>query len=119
MSAAAIYLTTRLRGAGRLDRRPCCQLLDADDAGAGAGLWRRAIWMSEGNLAHYVDRMVLGAHNYAGTKTWDPEGIVSTLPAIATALFGIMCGHMLRMRRDLAERTTWLFFAGNLLLARD
>src|SRR5436190_9406760 len=46
-----------------------------------------------GNLAHYVDHMVLGAHNYAHTKTWDPEGLVSTLPAIATALFGILAGH--------------------------
>jgi len=44
----------------------------------------------EGNISHYVDRIVLGAHNYTGTKTWDPEGIVSTLPAIATALFGLL-----------------------------
>ena len=69
------------------------------------------------NLANYVDRMVLGAHNYAGTKTYDPEGIISTLPSIATALFGIMCGHLLRLRRELPERTVWLFFSGSLLLA--
>lgn len=71
----------------------------------------------EGNLAHYVDWIVLGSHNYGGTKTWDPEGIVSTLPAIATALLGIMAGHVLRLKKTLAERTTWLFLAGNLLLA--
>ena len=35
----------------------------------------------EGNFAHYIDRLVLGTHNYAHTKTWDPEGVVSTLPA--------------------------------------
>jgi predicted acyltransferase len=70
----------------------------------------------EGNLAHYVDRVVLGTHNYAHTKTWDPEGIVSTLPALATALFGVLAGHIIRLRRDLAERTTWMFLAGNLLL---
>jgi len=35
----------------------------------------------EGNLAHYIDRIVLGHHNYLSAKTWDPEGIVSTLPA--------------------------------------
>ncbi|HXM43633.1 MAG TPA: DUF5009 domain-containing protein [Bryobacteraceae bacterium] len=69
------------------------------------------------NLANYVDKIVLGSHNYASTKTWDPEGIVSTLPSIATALFGIMAGHILRMRRQLAERTTWLFLIGNLLIA--
>lgn len=71
----------------------------------------------ERNLAHYVDWTVLGAHNYAGTKTWDPEGIVSTLPAIATTLLGVMAGHILRLKRDLAERTTWLFLAGIVLLA--
>jgi predicted acyltransferase len=71
----------------------------------------------EGNFAHYIDRLVLGAHNYAHTKTWDPEGLVSTLPAIATALFGVLAGGILRLRRDLAERTTWLFVAGSLLLA--
>ncbi|MGD0579399.1 MAG: DUF5009 domain-containing protein [Bryobacteraceae bacterium] len=71
----------------------------------------------EGNLAHYVDRIVLGAHNYAPTKTWDPEGIVSTLPAIATALFGMMAGHLLRLPRDLSWRTMRLFFVGNALIA--
>lgn len=71
----------------------------------------------EGNLAHYVDRIVLGVHNYHSTKTWDPEGIVSTLPAIATALLGIMAGHLIRLKRELAESTAWMFLAGNLLIA--
>jgi predicted acyltransferase len=70
-----------------------------------------------GNFAHYIDARVLGTHNYAHTKTWDPEGLVSTLPAIATALFGILAGQILRLRRPLAERTTWFFVAGSLLLA--
>jgi predicted acyltransferase len=69
------------------------------------------------NFAHYVDSIVLGRHNYAHTKTWDPEGIVSTLPAIATMLFGILAGGLLRLKRELAERSTWLFTAGNLLIA--
>ena len=67
----------------------------------------------EGNLAHYVDRIVLGQHNYAHTKTWDPEGIVSTLPAIATALFGVTAAHILRVRRTSSERTLWLFITGS------
>ncbi|MGO9242211.1 MAG: acyltransferase family protein [Bryobacteraceae bacterium] len=70
----------------------------------------------QGNLAHYVDRIVLGAHNYAPTKTWDPEGIVSTLPAIATALFGVLAGHLLRPARGLDWKTTRLFFIGNALI---
>lgn len=71
----------------------------------------------EGNFAHYIDQLVLGRHNYRWTKTWDPEGIVSTLPAIATALFGILAGHILRLNRGLTERTAWLFTLGNLLIA--
>ncbi|MCU1237017.1 MAG: hypothetical protein JWP63_4984, partial [Candidatus Solibacter sp.] len=70
----------------------------------------------EGNFAHYIDQLVLGRHNYLQTKTWDPEGLVSTLPAIATALFGVLAGHVLRLRRPLAERTTWLFVAGSFLI---
>jgi predicted acyltransferase len=69
-----------------------------------------------GNFAHYVDRVVLGVHNYQSTKTWDPEGIVSTLPAIATALLGVLAGHIFQNKRPLSERTTWLFLAGNALL---
>ena len=69
------------------------------------------------NFAHYIDSLILGRHNYVWTKTWDPEGIVSTLPAIATTLFGIMAGHILRLKRGLSERTTWLFLAGNALIA--
>jgi len=71
----------------------------------------------ERNFAHYVDRIVLGTHNYLYTKTWDPEGIVSTLPAIATVLFGVMAGHILRMGRSLTQRAMWLFAVGVLLLA--
>ena len=71
----------------------------------------------EGNFAHYVDRLVLGTHNYASTKDWDPEGIVSTLPAIATALFGLLAGRVLQLRRSLSERTTWMFLTGALLIA--
>ena len=71
----------------------------------------------EGNFAHYVDRLLLGTHNYAHTHDWDPEGIVSTLPAIATALFGLLAGRVLQLRQSLAERTTWMFMIGALLVA--
>jgi predicted acyltransferase len=55
---------------------------------------------------------VLGAHNYASTKTWDPEGVVSTLPAIATALLGVMAGHVLRLNATLTKRIGWLLLIG-------
>jgi predicted acyltransferase len=71
----------------------------------------------ERNFAHYVDRVLLRTHNYASTKTWDPEGIISTLPSIATTLFGVLAGHLLRLRKTLGERVSWMFCAGNLLIA--
>jgi len=114
--AAAIYLTTGIRG--QIAWIVCLLtgywliMALAPVPGYGPGRLDEA-----GNFGHYIDRLVLGSHNYRSTGTWDPEGIISTLPAIATALFGIMAGHILRIKRTLAERTAWLFLAGNLLIA--
>lgn len=79
--------------------------------GFGAGILEK-----QGNFAQHIDSMILGGHMYAGTKTWDPEGIVSTIPAIATTFFGVLTGHLLRARKTPAERTVWMFVMGNALL---
>lgn len=50
----------------------------------------------EGNLAAYIDRAVLGPHIWRAAKVYDPEGILSTLPAIATTLAGVLTGQWLR-----------------------
>ena len=114
--ATAIYLTTNIRGQilWILSLLGGYWLLMVLVPVPGYGAGRLDI---DGNFAHYIDRIVLGAHNYANTKTWDPEGIVSTLPAIATVLFGIMAGHILRMKRSLTQRAMCLFAVGVLLLA--
>jgi predicted acyltransferase len=62
------------------------------------------------NLAAWLDDIVLTPdHMWSGTKTWDPEGVLSTLPAVATCLYGIMVGTILK-RNDLneAEKVSWL-----------
>lgn len=113
--ASVIYLTTSIRG----------QLLWI--VGLLASYWMMMTLIPvpgfgagnlsvEGNFAHYIDRIVLGHHNYLSTQTWDPEGIISTIPAIATALLGIMAGHILRLKRPLSEKVAWLFCAGNCLI---
>jgi predicted acyltransferase len=114
--AVAIYLYTRVRGQiiWIVSLLAGYWLLMALVPVPGYGSGRLDV---EGNLAHYIDRSVLGAHNYASTKTWDPEGIVSTLPAIATVLFGIMAGQILRLERTLAKRTAWLLAVGGVLIA--
>ncbi len=72
----------------------------------------------EGNLAAYVDRAILGTdHLWASAKTWDPEGLLSTLPAVATVLLGVFAGRWIRGERTPAERAVGMFFAGNVLLA--
>ncbi|MFL5537993.1 MAG: acyltransferase family protein [Longimicrobiaceae bacterium] len=72
----------------------------------------------DGSLAAYLDRTIIGTgHLWAQAKTWDPEGILSTVPAIVTVLLGIFAGRWLRADRPPAERATVLFFAGNALMA--
>ena len=48
----------------------------------------------QGNLGAVVDRAVFGAHKWK--PGWDPEGLLSTLPAIATTLLGSLAGERLR-----------------------
>jgi predicted acyltransferase len=78
--------------------------------GFGAGILTK-----EGNFSAYIDRMFLMGHMYTGTRTWDPEGIFSTLPAIATTLFGIMAAFNLQSNRTKEEKTILLFFWGCIL----
>lgn len=52
------------------------------------------------NLVGWIDRLVLGGHTYVkGPLGYDPEGLVSTLPAIAQALLGVAAGEWLVARR--------------------
>ncbi|HEY0021273.1 MAG TPA: heparan-alpha-glucosaminide N-acetyltransferase domain-containing protein [Longimicrobium sp.] len=67
----------------------------------------------DGNLAAYVDRAVLGTdHLWKSAKTWDPEGLLSTLPAVATVLLGVFAGRWMRSPRSPADRLVGLFLAG-------
>jgi predicted acyltransferase len=67
------------------------------------------------NLSAQVDRIFLSGHLYRWTKTWDPEGVLSTFPAIATALLGLLTGEWLRSGRAPRPKATG-FVAGGLLL---
>jgi len=64
------------------------------------------------NFAAYVDLLVLRQHVWANTKTWDPEGVVSTLPAISTTLFGVLTGHWLRKERPWKKTLQGLLAGG-------
>jgi predicted acyltransferase len=70
------------------------------------------------NLAAWLDNIILTpAHMWSGTKTWDPEGVLSTLPAISTGLLGVLTGTWLkRTDRGDAEKVAWMFSASALLI---
>jgi len=57
-------------------------------------------------------RFGLGNHLWVSSKTWDPEGIFSTIPAIATAMLGNLAGQWLSVRRTLNERLNGMFAVG-------
>jgi predicted acyltransferase len=112
--ASAIFLTTDVRGtiiaAATLLLVYWAAMLLIPVPGIGAG------WLQPGrNLAAYIDLHVIGVnHNWAESKTWDPEGILSTIPAIATALLGVLAGHWLRSKRTMTEKALGLLLAGNI-----
>lgn len=70
----------------------------------------------DSNFARDIDSLLLAGHMWSQTKVWDPEGVVSTIPAIATVLFGALAGHLLRSSKPLVEKAVWLFFSGTLLI---
>lgn len=68
------------------------------------------------NLGAWLDYSLLKGHLWIYSKTWDPEGILSTLPAIASALFGILTGFWLRSANDDYKKIVWMFVIGNFAL---
>lgn len=66
----------------------------------------------EDNLAAWLDRAVLGPHLLRLTRVYDPEGILSTLPAVATTLSGVLAGAWVRGARPPRESVRGLTLAG-------
>ena len=68
------------------------------------------------DVGAWLDRLVLGSHLWVQSKTWDPEGLLSTLPAVGTLLSGVLAGHWLAARRDPGEKAAWFLVASLPLL---
>ena len=69
------------------------------------------------NLGAWIDTSLLGGHLWSQSKIWDPEGLLSTLPAFATGISGILAGAWLRRDQGHFEKVAGLMVAGTLLLA--
>jgi predicted acyltransferase len=67
----------------------------------------------EGNFSGLIDRLVLGPHMWKGSPHYDPEGLLSTLPSIATCLFGVLTGQLIQSPKSndakVAEMLVWGF----------
>ena len=62
------------------------------------------------NLAAWLDRKLFMGHLFDGTR--DPEGILSTIPAVATTLLGVLTGHWLCSRKAAATKAIVMLLAG-------
>ncbi|MCA1857337.1 heparan-alpha-glucosaminide N-acetyltransferase domain-containing protein [Massilia oculi] len=65
----------------------------------------------------WVDRLLLDGHLWVQSKTWDPEGLVSTLPALCSQLLGVLAGRVLAAQLPRSEQTAWTLCAGLVFLA--
>ena len=89
------------------------QFVAAPDAGGAGPL------TLEGNIGGYVDRIVMPAHLLGG-RGFDPEGLLSTLPAIGTAMLGMCTGEFVRRseeRTSGSRKTLWMAAGAVALLA--
>lgn len=70
-----------------------------------------AAWMTQHcNLAGWIDRKLMLGHLYR--PDFDPEGLLSTLPAIATTLLGTITGEFLRVTTNARRKVRALVGAG-------
>ena len=68
------------------------------------------------NLAAWLDNLLLNGHLWSFSKTWDPEGILSTLPAIATGILGMFIGQILNLQIPKIEIVKKIAIIGVVLL---
>ena len=71
----------------------------------------------EGSLPSFVDRVVFGKHVWAQARVYDPEGLLSTVPAIATTLIGVLTGTWLRTEKTRYEKAAGMFVVGAICVA--
>jgi len=87
------------------------------------GYWALLSWVAapgraagdltpEGNLGAFVDRTVIGVNHLWQRRPWDPEGILSTLPAVGTAALGCVAGLCLASGLPRARRAAILAAGG-------
>jgi predicted acyltransferase len=71
---------------------------------------------AETNIGAWLDRFLFSEnHLWSQAKTWDPEGLLSTLPAIVTGLLGVWTGIWLKTEKTWQEKLGKLLLSGLIL----
>ncbi len=68
------------------------------------------------NLASWVDSVLLKGHMYRGTITWDPEGILSTIPSIVNGIIGLLIGQVLQANTIKIQKAQKMGIIGTILI---
>ncbi len=71
----------------------------------------------EGSIASFIDRVILRQHIWRQGRVYDPEGLLSTIPAVVTTLCGIFTGYWLRTERSRDEKVVGMFVVGAICVA--
>jgi predicted acyltransferase len=74
------------------------------------GIGKPELSLPEKNWANYLDTLIMPGVLWQ--KTWDPEGILSTFPAIVSGISGMLIGKLYLSVKDEYRRVAWIFFAG-------
>ncbi len=110
LAASVIFINTGIRGqaiwTGAILFGYWALMALVPVPGFGAG-----VLTPEGNLASWVDRLVLPGR-FCCFEYGDNEGLLSTIPAVATALLGVLASHWLRSNRTPNAKTIGLLAAG-------
>src|SRR5206468_8146191 len=87
--------------------------------GTGGTLGGLLLDVPSSTMAAFWDRLILdwsrfglGNHIWSGSVSFDPEGTLSTIPAICTAMLGVLAGRWISTERALEQRLNALFAAG-------
>jgi predicted acyltransferase len=74
------------------------------------GIGKPDLSIPEKNWANYLDTLLLPGVMWQ--ETWDPEGLLSTFPAIVTGIIGMLIGRLYLTIKDENKKLVWLFFIG-------
>jgi predicted acyltransferase len=125
---AAVGLFRLTAPAGGRDDWTHARRLAAWTAALTLGYWAAMVWCPypghnpgdlspAGNLGAFIDRAVIGQNHLWQRRPWDPEGLLSTVPAVASTLMGVLAGLWLRAPVPDGQRTAGLLSAGAAAMA--